>query len=187
MNWLDTETKTILQKEHDPKLAPAKVAEFALVLLRKGSDGQRLIRAIRRINKCAEVEARELSTLAVPVVVNPGLIEAEVLFGQFELICCDAISVFVRSEIIMEREEPAYLESLFQKVAQSPEFAPTWIEVLDVPSTDAGEGFADQFLGDMVPDRGRAYISAQVPYKKARIMQHWAKRIGATIRCEARQ
>jgi hypothetical protein len=100
MNCLDTETKAILQKEHEPKLAPSKAAEFALVLIRKGTDDQRLVRAIRRINECSESEAIELSRLPTPITINPGLTESEALFGQFELICCDAVAAFIRSEVI---------------------------------------------------------------------------------------
>ena len=51
MNWLDTQTKELLQKVHDEKLSPSKTAEFALVLLRKGPDYQRLVQAIVEINK----------------------------------------------------------------------------------------------------------------------------------------
>ena len=35
MNWLDTQTKELLQKARNEKPAPSKTAEFALVLLRK--------------------------------------------------------------------------------------------------------------------------------------------------------
>jgi hypothetical protein len=187
MNWLDTETKAILQKEHEPRSAPPKAAEFALVLIRKGSDEQRLVRAIRRINECSEAEAIELSRLPAPVTINPGLTEAEALFGQFELICCDAVAAFVRSEVILEQGEQAYLQSLFQKVAQSPEFRPTAVNILGVPATEAGERFLDQFLGGAVPElkQGSSRFSVRVPYKKARIMKHWATRIGAKVRCDA--
>jgi hypothetical protein len=46
MNWLDPQTKEILQKVPDEKLAPPKAAEFALVLLRKGPDHQKLIKRL---------------------------------------------------------------------------------------------------------------------------------------------
>src|SRR5262249_36228 len=116
MNWLDTETRAILQKNHEPKLPPPKAAEFALVLIRKGTDDQRLVRAVQRINECSEAKANKLSRLPTPITINPGLTEAEALFGQFELICCDAIAAFIRSEVIMEQGERAYLHNLFQRV-----------------------------------------------------------------------
>lgn len=189
MNWLDTETKAILQKAHEPKLAPPKAAEFALVLLQKGTDRQRLVRAICRVNDCPESEAIALSRLPAPVTINPGLNEAEALFGQFELICCDAVAAFVRSEVLLEQDQKDYLDALFQKVLQSPEFKPARIDVFDVPATDAGEKFIDQFLGIPLPGQKRRVrrFSVWVPYKKARIMKHWAARVGAQVKCDALQ
>ncbi len=189
MNWLDTETKEILQKEHEPKLAPPKAAEFALVLIRKGTDQQRLVRAIRRINECSESEAIELARLPAPATVNPGLTQEEALFGQFELVCCDAIAAFIRSEVPLEQNQEHYLQSLFRKILQSPEFKPTRIEVLEVPTTDSGEKFLDQFLGIRLPRQERrvSRFSVWVPFKKARIMKHWATRVGVQIQCDVSQ
>ena len=189
MNWIDTETKAILQKEHEPKLTPSKAAEFALVLLRKGPDDQRLIHTICGINNCREAEAVELATSPVPITINPGLTEAEALYGQFELICCDAIAIFVRSEVLLEQREKNYLQTLYSKVLESPEFRPTKIEVLDVPATQSGQRFMDQFFGSAWPSQrsDASAFSTWVPFKKARIMKHWAKRVGAQIRCEAIQ
>jgi len=79
MNWLDTQTKEILQMVAEPKLAPPKAAEFTLVLVRKGSDYARLVRAIRRINECDEPKAVKLAARRTPVRVNSGLSEGEAL------------------------------------------------------------------------------------------------------------
>jgi hypothetical protein len=189
MNWLDTETKEILQKEHEPKLAPPKAAEFALVLIRKGTDHQRLVRAIRRINECSESEAIDLARLPAPFTINSGLTQEEAVFGQFELICCNTIAAFIRSEVLLEQDEKSYLQSLFQRVLQSPEFKPTRIDVLEVPATDSGQKFVDQFLGIPLPGQKRrvARFSVWVPFKKARIMKHWATRVGAQVQCDAVQ
>lgn len=189
MNWLDTQTKEILQKAHEPKLAPPKAAEFALVLLRKGADHPRLVRAICRINECREAGAIELARLPEPVTVNSGLTQEEALFGQFELICCDAIAVFIRSEVLLEQHQEGYLRSLYQTVLQSPEFKPTRIDVLEVPATDPGEKFMDQFVGNALSAQKRRLprFSVLVPFKKARIMTHWAKRVGARVQCGAVQ
>ena len=84
MNWLDTQTKEILQKVGDQKLAPPKTAEFALVLVRKGQDHQRLINAIVQINKCSESEATILASRRVPATINPDLTEEEALWGYEE-------------------------------------------------------------------------------------------------------
>ena len=95
MNWLDTQTKEILQKVVEPKLAPPRAAEFTLVLVRQGADHARLIRAIRRINDCEETEAVELLAQRMPVRVNSDLSEGDALWGQFELICCDAVGILL--------------------------------------------------------------------------------------------
>jgi hypothetical protein len=188
MNWLDTETKAILQKEHEPKLASQKAAEFALVLIRKGTDHERLVRAICRINECPAMDAIKLASSPMPITVDPGLTEAEALYGQFELICCDAVAVFIRSEV-MEQSEPAYIQSLLHTVQQSPEFKRTRVEILEIPGNDAGERFADQFLGGKryQQDERSGRFSVVVPFKKARIMRHWARRVGARIDCRVVQ
>jgi hypothetical protein len=185
MNWLDTETKAILQKDHEPRLAPPKAAEFALVLIRRGTDNQRLVRAICRINECGESQAIGLARMPVPATINPGLTEAEALFGQFELVCCDAVAAFVRSEVLLEKDQKVYLQALFRRVLESPEFKPTRIDVLEIPATDSGEKFVDQFLGIPLPGQRKpvSRFSVWVPYKKARIMKHWATRVGAQVQC----
>ena len=135
MNWLDTETKELLQKVQDEKLAPPKTAEFGLVLVRKGNDYNRLTRAVVQINKCSERDAAKLASSQPPVVINPDLTEGEALWGQFELICSDAISLFLRSEVL-EQNDRAYLDKLFNQVSHSDEFKPCTICLVEVPQTD---------------------------------------------------
>lgn len=187
MNWLDTETKAILQQAHDPKLAPPKAAEFSLVLLRKGTDFRRLVRAIRRINNCTETKAIDLVRSSVPVIINADLTEEDALFGQFELVCCDAVSAFIRSEALASQDQTSYLQTIFEKVAESPEFRPTKMEVVDVPATEAGQNFLDQFLGMPLFDDDIKFprLSVWIPFKKAKVMAHWAARVGAQVRCVA--
>src|SRR5215472_6150244 len=123
MNWLDTQTKELLQKVPDERPAPPKTGEFALVLLREGLDHQRLEDAIVEINKCSKTAAAMLADGLMPVTVNLDLTEEEALWGQFELICCDAVSVFLRSEVVAQNDR-FYLWPLFKKVLESPEFKP---------------------------------------------------------------
>ena len=123
MNWLDTQTKALLQNVQDKKLAPPNPAEFALGV-RKGPDHQRLVDAIVEINKCSEADAAALASRSVPVTINPDLSEEEALWAQFELICCDAVSIFLRTEII-EQNDRSYLWPLFEKLSESSEFRPT--------------------------------------------------------------
>lgn len=72
---------------------------------------------------------------------------------------------------------------------ESPEFKETRINVFDVPATEPGERFVDQFLGLALPGQERqvSRFSVWVPFKKARIMKHWATRVGAKVWCEAMQ
>jgi hypothetical protein len=183
MNWLDTETKALLQKDDDPKLSPAKVPEFAIVLGDKGADRQRLVRAIRRINDCSISRAEDFAKAYCPVTINSDLTEGEAALGQFEFICCDAISAVVRSEVA-ERGDKEYLKELLQKVAASYEFKPVKIQIDEVPLNEGGRKFVDQFLGlelQKLRDVGfpRVYLMAR---KKARIMKHWARKVGAQVR-----
>lgn len=181
MNWLDTETKAILQKANEPKLAPSRAAEFALVLVKKGPDLPRLIRAINRINECNEEKAAELADRPVPVTINLDLSEEDAVYGQFELISCDSIGVFVRSEVLGQNEQ-GYIHALFGKILQSAEFKPVKVKVVEVPETESGQKFVDQFLGPVFPGRKPVFpLSVEVPFKKARIMIHWATRVGAKV------
>jgi hypothetical protein len=122
-----------------------------------------------------------------PVIINPGLSEAEAIFGQFELICCDSVAVFLRSEVLLAPDQKEYLDALFHKVLQSPEFRPTRVDVLEVPATEAGEAFVDQFLGGLGSEENWPLneFSLWVASKKARMMKHWAARVGAEVKCDS--
>ena len=179
MNWLDTQTRELLQKIDDEKLAPSRAAEFGLVLLHKGPDRQRLVDAVIEINKCSEADAAVMASRPTPITINPGLTEGEALWGQFELICCDAVSIYLRSEVL-EQNDRSYLWPLFEKVSESPEFKGTTVTINRVPATEPGEKFLDQFVGRSA--RKRTFpMTLTVRSKKARIMLHWATRIGAII------
>ena len=105
------------------------------------------------------------------------------MLGQFELICCDSISVFLRTEVVASAE-PWYLTQLYRQFRQSPEFESIPITIVSVPNTVLGERFVDQFLGGMEVVGSMASGSLRcenVMRKKARIMAHWAKKIGAEI------
>ena len=180
MNWLDTETKAILQKHCDLKLAPPTTMDFALVLISDASDHQRLVRAITRINECSESKAVALAVQRPPITINWELTEANALHGQFELICCDAVSIFLRSQVARSGDR-AYLDSLFKKVVRSVEFRSFQVTIDQIPETESGEKFIDQFLGRQSIWRS-VPTTLEVSFKKARIMRHWATRIGGRIR-----
>jgi hypothetical protein len=182
MNWLDTQTKEFLQKVGDEKLALAKTAEFALIMIRKGPDRKRLVDAISQINKCSESSAAILVEQPTPTIINRDLTEEEALWGQFELICCDTISLFLRSEVL-EQNDKSYLWPLYKKISESPEFKPAKVNMTEVPDTESGDKFIEQFLG--VSETKRVFpMQLTVPFKKARIMEHWATRVGARLKLD---
>lgn len=179
MNWLDTQTKELLQKVADEKLAPPKASEFALILLHKGPAHQRLIQAIQQINECSERDALALAARSTPITIDPDLTEEEALWGQFELICSDAISIFLRSEV-MGHNDQSYLRPLYKKIMESDEFKPTMVNLTEVPKSEQGQKFIEQFLGHSQP--GQTFpLKLTVRFKKARIMEHWAARVGAQL------
>jgi len=182
MNWIDTETKAILQRAYDPPLSPPKVADFGLVLGFKGKDQGRLIRAVCRINDCKRAEAIALVSRPSPLTINVDLTEEEATLGQFELVCCEAISAVVRSEVAMEAGHE-YLVELFQRISRSPEFQSTIVRIDDVPRTEAGQRFVDQFLGMDLTKLSELGLPRRfrMPVKKARIMKHWASKVGAKV------
>lgn len=167
----------------DDELESAETAEFALVLLRKGPDRRRLVDAIIEINKCSEANANMLATRATPITVRADLTEAEAVWGQFELICCDAVSIYLRSEVIEENDE-SYLRPLFKTFSESLEFRPATVNIIRVPATESGEKFLKQFAGSSA--LACAFpMTFTVPFKKARIMEQWAARVGAEMKWES--
>jgi len=186
MNWIDTETKAILQRQNEPPLAPSKVAEFALVLGPKGVERERLIRAVCRINDCSRSAAIALLGRPSPVTINLDLTEENATLGQFELVCCEAIAAVVRSEVAGEADR-GYLADLLQKVSRSPEFKPITIRIDSVPMNESAQRFVDQFLGLDVKRLSELGFPRRftIPLKKARIMKHWAARVGAQVQDNA--
>jgi hypothetical protein len=180
MNWLDTETKAILQRERELPIAPPKVGEFALVLGSKGADPGRLVRAVCRVNDCSRLAAVRLLEQRLPVTINLDLTEEDATLGQFELVCCEAVSAVLRSEVAGEAGHE-YLADLLKTISQSPEFQRRTIWIYGVPATEAGQRFVDQFLGVELSALSLP-CRFTMPAKKARIMEHWAARVGAQVR-----
>jgi hypothetical protein len=185
MNWLDTQTKALLQRDYEPPDAPAKVPDFALVMGALGVNKERVVNAIRKINSCTRSAAIELIRQRRPVVINSDMTEEEAILGQFELICCDTISAVIRTEVADEGDRD-YLKDLLETIARSPEFAATPVRIDAVPLSEEGKRLVDQFLA-MDPERlqKRLPCTFTMPAKKARIMKHWAERVGAVIDIQA--
>jgi hypothetical protein len=181
-NWLDTETKAMLQQAPPEKFAPPKTGKFALVLLKKGHDRTRIIQALTKIPELSTDKSEHLVTQSCPLLVASELSLSEAILGQFELVCADTISVFIKNEIVssVPRSQLRQICSPFQACE---EFENVSVNVTLIPQTDQGKQFVDQFLGGMAhvaycPHRGY-YYEGKVMRKKARIMSYWAEKIGA--------
>ena len=69
-DWLDTETKAILEKVPSEKLAPTAVAGFSLVLLYCESESEKLPRAVMRIRGCDKTEAEAILVTPIPTTIK---------------------------------------------------------------------------------------------------------------------
>jgi hypothetical protein len=182
--WLDTETKALLQQSPPEKYAPPDTGIFTLVLLRKGNDLTRLAQALARVPGLSSEKAERIVSSCCPLPVARSLSLHDALLGQFELVCCDSISVFVRDEVVWSASSD-YLPRLYSHLQRSPEFENVSISVTLIPQSDQGRRFVDQFLGGMsqlssCPHRGY-FCEITAMRKKARIMVHWAKKVGADV------
>lgn len=179
--WLDTETRAMLEWRPPEKLAPAVTARFTLVLLQKGSDARRIARAFARTRDGSETDVHAAFRLAPPATVAVGLTYEEALMGQFELICADCISVFLDDGVIACAAQD-YLRNLYSRLRKSPEFAPCQVTLGPVPADESGATYLDQFLG-LSPERFQDVLGTPltVAAKKARIMKHWGAKIGAEM------
>jgi hypothetical protein len=183
--WLDTETKALLQQVPPEKYAPPTTGTFALVLLKKGKDFVRLAEAFTRIPPhLAPAKAADLVTRSCPLPIASGLSLGDALLGQFELVCCDSISVFLKVEVLSSATG-AYLARLYSQVQSSSEFEDVIVRVTAIPNTDQGKRIVQQFFGgaekvSVADGTGYSYAGAMMR-KKARIMAHWAGKIGAEV------
>ena len=177
-SWLDTETKAFLEKSPPNKLASPDTVGFTLLLLSIWRhDQRRLVRAFERIRLDSAESMRLRLQDDLPLPIKNGLTHADALLGQFELISCDAISVFLTDEVVTGASQK-YLDSLYQSLRQSDEFAETSVRIENLPNSDSGEEFIDQFLAT------KDYVlpaTITTLRKKARIMLHWGNKIGGQV------
>jgi hypothetical protein len=176
--WLDTQTKALLQGIDPSKIAPPTEIDFSIVLLEHGQNMELLQRALSRILEPEKQETIcELLEKPCPLVIQSSLSYESASLGQFELICADSISVILHDDVASEGESD-YLENLYQSLRQSQEFQAVLATLLTVPIDDRGQNFCNQFLGggNVLPP-----ITFSTTFKKARIMRHWARKIGADV------
>jgi hypothetical protein len=185
-DWLDTETKAILQGVPPGKLAPPDALGYTLVLLSRSPDRDRLQVGLAKA-RC--LDADPLPAILVgdlPQILARAMTLEDALLGQFELACCDSVSVFLRDEVVTAGDR-GYLAKLYSDLLTGEEFGPTAIEIRAVPNDDRGRRFLDQFIGtreEWVQVIGLP-LRLRVMGKKARVMCHWARKIGADVRVEA--
>ena len=181
--WLDLQTLEMLHHEPPRRIAPPTLPDYSVVMLEAGGDRERMVRAVRRTNDCSESEARALLAQRLPFVVNLDLSYHDAGLGQFELVCCDAISVIMPSEVVVDAE-PAYLDDLYAKLRQSDEFQEVTLRLESLPWGEDAMRFLGQFLGLAKVEAKAQQFPADLRmfYKKARIMAHWGDRIGAEVR-----
>jgi hypothetical protein len=175
-DWLDTETKALLQRSPPEKLAPPDTATFALVLL--GFAVQNNSATSSFATHCIDLErAERLLSGPFPVCVRKGLSYSDAQIGQFELICRDAMSVIIADEVVAKA--PAdYLADLYAKLRKIDEFELVAVRIDSVPDSPSGQKFCNRFLNGWKPASSAAM---ELMRKKARIMQHWATRIGVRM------
>lgn len=181
--WPTAETEAILQPTPPQKATEVAASGFTLVLLEKGLACDRLVRAIDRIWNEPERPIDSVLQSPCPVVIRSGLTLDAAIVGQFELISCDCVSVFLRDEIVADGSAD-YLRNLYCELRRSPEFQPVYVTVGFIPDSDAAKHFCDQFLSPpdtkRIPFGSQIAIADRVFFKKGRIMAHWAKEIGIT-------
>ncbi len=176
--WLDTETKALLQRAPPEKLAPPDIGIFTLVLLAFQRESlERLVAAVERVQNAARGEAIKVLALPLPTPIKRGLSYEDALLGQFDLIACDAVSVFLADEIVSDAPK-SYLTELYSDVRKSLEFELVSVRIESVPFDAKGRDFLDRFIGVTAP---QLPLELTAMKKKARIMEHWATKIGGRV------
>jgi hypothetical protein len=160
------------------KLAPPDTATFTLVLLDVGCfDRSRVACAAERIVRDANVDVRARLAGPLPLALEHGLSHADALLGQFELVCCDCISVFICDQVLASASSK-YLTDLFARLRASPEFDLVAARLESVPLGPDGLKFSDRFLGRMYAELP---LDLRIMRKKARSMAQAAESIGARL------
>ena len=129
------------------------------------SDRARVTSAVERIVRDTDVDVRSRLAAPLPLPIERGLSHADALLGQFELICCDCISVFVCDTVLAAASKP-YLTELFTHCA-SREFDLVAGRLESVPLGPTGLAFLNRFFGRMHVDLP---LEFPVMRKKARSM-----------------
>lgn len=178
-SWLDTETKAMLQQVPPEKLAPATTETFSLVVLAfdTAGDHNRSVRAFDRVLRTSLHDATRQTSRKPPFVVKHGLTLPDAVLAQFELACCDIISVFIADPVVADAE-PRFLAEFYRILVHADEFEKVSVLLVSVPDSPEGLAFVQQFVSNDMPALPYEMVAMR---KKARIMLHWAKKIDARV------
>lgn len=178
-SWLDTETKAELYKHPPERLAPPITDSFAVVVLAQGTPTSfvRQVRAFDKVLGTSRTDAEDQTKRTPPFVLKRSLSLSDALLAQFELVCCDIVAIFL-SENVVSNADAEYLASVYRNVRNSDEFQLVSVRVEYIPVNANGQAFADQFVGaELLPPP----VVMSMMRKKARIMLHWSRKIGAHV------
>lgn len=179
--WLDTETKALLQPAPPEKLSPADTDAFTLVLLKKGENVAWVTEALAKLPDTPLVRAMNLASQVCPVVVADHLSLYDAMLGQFELVCCDSVSIFLRDEVV-ECATGDYLPQLYSRFQWSEEFENISVNIDAIPANDLGKRVIRQFFGNVSYDIGQGFaFRGDMMRKKARILTHWIRKLGVNV------
>lgn len=177
-SWLDPETQASLQKCPPLTVAPSTTDGFSVVVLHhSGTVDDRGLHALQAGFNISREAASHLGDKWLPFIGAQHLPHADAMLAQFELICCDIISVFIADSVI-DRATPQYLADLYNSLIRGSEFSPLTVRVKSIPETEAGTRFTSRFIADhpvALP------YTMMATFKKARVMQHWASSFGINL------
>jgi hypothetical protein len=174
----DPETKAVRSRPPPKKLAPPDTKAFSLVLLGVIDPAdERFRRTATRIADVGINEAWPIDQDALPIVLRRGLSLADAQIGQFELICCDCISVFLADSVV-KNASTGYLADLYATLRASSEFEQTRISVQSLPAGEEGSRFIARFFGAHPP---ACPFELVMPGKKARAMLEAVRKLGGGI------
>jgi hypothetical protein len=171
--WLDRETKAILCHDLPDKAIASATMLYSLLLIDKGEDEQRIKEVVSAIRATAPP-----TTSDYPFVVGQQMTLEDAPAGQFALACCDCVTAFVRDEIVDDSAIKAF-RRIHSEVMKSPEFERIVVQTDFIPDSEQGRRFGWQFFGLAT---GLQFPTIRSVYrKKARLMEHWAKKAGVTL------
>lgn len=178
-SWIDAQTKAVLQQVPPQKAAPASTDTFSVVVLSCEAmvEHARHVRAFHRVLGTSLIDAEFQTTRRPPFILKREFTASGAMLAQFELVCCDIVSVFI-SDAVMSDADPSYLAELYGSLARADEFEEVGVRVVSIPPHGAGRAFLEQFVGDGTPCLPYDMVATR---KKARLMTHWATKVGAKV------